>query len=101
MTRNYHLSLAEQETLINFDNELDTAVIYTHNVRLIRRLQELAEKHPSVFLLERKGPGKAVTYQLPKKLISVRAPYDEERRKKQRVHAIQENYLDRFRTEQK
>ncbi len=101
MTRKYHLSLAEQETIINWDNELDTASIYTHDARLIRRLQELAEKHSSVFLLERKGPGKAVTYRLPKKLISIRLPYDEERRKRQQTQAIHENYLERFQAEQK
>lgn len=32
----YKLTKAEQETVINFDNELDTASIYTHDSRLIR-----------------------------------------------------------------
>lgn len=93
----YRLSLAEQETAINWDNEQNEASVYTHDARLIRRLKELAEKYPSVFVLERKGPGKAVTYRLPKKLISIRPPYDEDRRKLQREQAFQENYLDRFR----
>ena len=35
------LSLAEQETIILWDNELDTASIYTHDPRLLRRLAEL------------------------------------------------------------
>ena len=36
----YKLTKAEQETTINFDNELDTASIYTHDSRLIRKLRE-------------------------------------------------------------
>ena len=31
----YKLTKAEQETVINFDNELDTASVYTHDSRLI------------------------------------------------------------------
>ena len=92
----YHLTLAEQETTINWDNELDTASIYTHDARLIRRLKELSEKYPAVFVLERKGPEKAVTYRLPKSLITIRLPYDEERRQRQREKALEENYLERF-----
>jgi len=92
----YHLTLAEQETTINWDNELNTASIYTHDARLIRRLRELAEKYPSVFLLERSSPDRSVTYRVPKQLITVRAPYDEERRQKQRERALNENYIKRF-----
>lgn len=31
--KKYKLTLAEQETVINFDNELSTASIYTHDAR--------------------------------------------------------------------
>lgn len=62
----YHLTLAEQETIINWDNELDTASIFTHDARMIRRLRELAEKYPSVFLLQKTGSNKAVAYLVPK-----------------------------------
>ena len=37
----YKLTKAEQETVINFDNELDTASVYTHDSRLIKKLREL------------------------------------------------------------
>lgn len=37
----YKLTKAEQETVINFDNELDNASIYTHDSRLIKKLREL------------------------------------------------------------
>ena len=62
----HHLTLAEQETTINWDNELDIVSIYTHDARLIRKLKELSEKYPAVFVLERTGPEKAVTYRLRK-----------------------------------
>lgn len=95
----YRLTLAEQETIINWDNELDTASIFTHDARLIRKLRELAEKYPSVFLLKRTGDDKSVTYTVPKQLITVRAPYDEARRRKQSERALKENYLERFETQ--
>ena len=34
------LSLAEQETIILYDNELDTANVYTHDKRMLNRLKE-------------------------------------------------------------
>lgn len=39
MSRRYHLTLAEQETVILWDNELDTASVYTHDQRLINKLK--------------------------------------------------------------
>ena len=33
----YKLTKAEQETVINFDNELDNASVYTHDSRLIKK----------------------------------------------------------------
>ncbi len=92
----YHLTLAEQETIINWDNELDTASIFTHDARMIRRLRELAEKYPSVFLLQKTGPNKAVTYLVPKQMITIRAPYNEERRRRQSERALNENHQKRF-----
>ena len=41
----YKLTKAEQETVINFDNELDTASIYTHDSRLIKKLRELRKQY--------------------------------------------------------
>lgn len=45
----YKLTKAEQETVINFDNELDTASIYTHDSRLIKKLRELRKQYPEQF----------------------------------------------------
>ncbi len=83
-----HLSLAEQETIILWDNEADTANVYTHDARMISKLKALAEKYPEQFRLERKGPHRSVTYQVPKRCVSIRSPYSEARRKRQSQTAI-------------
>ena len=50
-----HLTLAEQETIILWDNELDTASVYTHDSRIKNKLAELAKKYPKQFVLKEKG----------------------------------------------
>ncbi|MEE8886133.1 MAG: immunoglobulin [Eubacteriales bacterium] len=53
--KNYHLTPSEQETIINWDNELDTASIYTHDRRIGKRLLELSRKYPDEFVFQEKG----------------------------------------------
>ena len=50
----YKLTKAEQETVINFDNELDTASIYTHDSRLIKKLRELRKQYPKPYSEKRR-----------------------------------------------
>lgn len=90
--RQYKLTKAEMETIINYDQELDTASIYTHDPRMISKLRELARKYPEQFILTRKGPNRAVTYTIPKRCVGIRPPYSEARREEQRKKA-QENGL--------
>ena len=75
----YKLTKAEQETVINFDNELDTASIYTHDSRLIKKLRELRKQYPEQFILEHREHG-SVTYTIPKRCVGIRPPYSEKRR---------------------
>lgn len=82
MSRRYHLTLAEQETVILWDNELDTASVYTHDQRLLNKLKVLSEKYPDQYRLERRGPHRAVTYTVPQKSIGIRPPYGESRRQR-------------------
>ena len=77
---------AEQETVINFDNELDTASVYTHDSRLIKKLQELRKQYPEQFILEHREHG-SVTYTIPKRCVGIRPPYSEKRREQQRQEA--------------
>lgn len=81
------LSLAEQETIILWDNELDTAEVYTHDQRLLNKLRELSRQFPESFVLKQSGRGKSETYQIPKRCVGVRPPYSERRREQQRQDA--------------
>ena len=82
----YKLTKAEQETVINFDNELDTASIYTHDSRLIKKLRELRKQYPKQFVLECREHG-SVTYTIPKHCVGIRPLYSEKRREQQRQEA--------------
>ena len=81
------LTLAEQETIILWDNGTATAEVYTHDARLTGKLRELSQRFPEAFVLKRSGPGKSVTYQIPKRCVGIRPPYSEERRQQQRQDA--------------
>lgn len=84
---NYTLTKAERETVINWDQELDTASIYTHDPRMIKKLKALSKQFPEQFVLERRGPCQAVTYTIPKKCVGIRPPYSEQRKMEQRQDA--------------
>lgn len=81
------LSLAEQETIILWDNGLDMAEVYTHDQRLLNKLRELSRQFPENFVLKRTGPGRSETYRIPKRCVGVRPPYSERRREQQRQDA--------------
>ena len=74
----------ERETIVNFNEAEDTAVIYTYNNDLKKRLATFASKHPDIckMTVDDKEFG-SVTYEIQKSRISFRlvAPYSEERRK--------------------
>ena len=85
--KRYHYTLAEQETIINWDNELDEATVYTFDRRLISKLKTLSEKYPEHYVLLEKGPQRSVTYRVPKCCIGIRPPYSDMRRKQQAADA--------------
>ena len=93
----YKLTKAEQETTINFDNELDTASIYTHDSRLIRKLRELQKQSPEHFILQQEAHG-SVTYTIPKRCIGIRPLYSESRREQQRQAAREKGlpFMEKF-----
>ena len=74
----------ERETILRFDEADDTAVIYTFNTDLKRRLAKFADTHPDLcrMTVDDSVYG-SVTYEIQKSRISLRlvAPYSEERRK--------------------
>ena len=71
MSRN-RLCRAEQETIISWDNELDTASIYTYDQRLIHKLERLVKKYPDQFIRKGEEIKHCASFSIPKRCISVR-----------------------------
>lgn len=84
------LSRYEQETIINFNEEEDTASVYTHNNKLREKLLRLSKKHPEKISVEQKGRD-AATFTVPKSCVSVREPYSDVRRAADSKRAIEAN----------
>ena len=83
MSRRYRRTLAEQETSLRWDHELDSASVYPHDQRIANKLKELAKKYPDQFRVQEKGPHRSVTYEVPKRCVNIRPPYSETRRQQQ------------------
>lgn len=81
------LSLQEQETIILYNQAESTAEVYTHDPKLLAKLEALAEKHPSQ--ITRKN---ALTFLVPRKCVQIREPYDELRRAAARERALAGGY---------
>lgn len=70
-----NLSLYEQETIINFNEEDSTASVYTHNKTLIRKLDNLSHERPGDCHREKTShDGKAVDFIIPKSWVKVHPP---------------------------
>lgn len=90
--RKHHYLRSEQETVINWDNELPAATVYTFDQRIAGKLKTLASLYPDQFELLAKGPQRSVTYRIPKRCINIRPPYSESRRKQQREEAKERDF---------
>ena len=97
------LSKLEQESIILYNEEESTASIYTHDPKLKRKLKRLAEKYPDKVYPDRAVHAGAVSYAVPKSCVSVREPFSDERRtrQKRRIYAARKEYIlrKRIRTE--
>ena len=73
----YSLSRYEQEVIINFNAEEDTATLYTANPAWIRKLDRLVEQNPEQFEMYRKekmdGQIISEAYRFPKRFVSIRS----------------------------
>lgn len=85
----YSLNRYEQEVVINFNAEEDTATLYTANPVWIRKMDKITENNPEQFKMYRqeKIDGKVISksYKFPKKFVSIRTKdrvpvYTEEQR---------------------
>ena len=71
------LSKYEQEVIINFNAEDDTATLYSANPSWMRKMDKLVEKNPDQFKMyqQEKLHGKVVSkaYRFPKSFVSIRS----------------------------
>lgn len=82
------LSRYEQETIINFNEEDEYADVYTHNRKLMERLDMLVREHPEACKFVKRYGYRCKVYRVQKNLISIRKPYSEERKKHDREVAL-------------
>lgn len=85
------LTRVEQETIILFNEAEPQAEVYTYNQRLKEKLEGLALRFPEE--IARKDPDRfgAATFTVPKRLVTVNAPFGEQRRKAARDRALRAN----------
>lgn len=81
------LSLLEQETILLYNQAEQAADVYTHDPRLLKKLSRLAEKYPDQIIQR-----DSCNFTVPKRCISVREPYSEERREAARKRAKENKY---------
>lgn len=84
------LSKYEKETIILFNEEEDSAEIYTFNTKLKQKLRKLAKEYPEHCSFEWKNEWGAYKYSIKKSMITVHVPYSEERKQKDRERALAE-----------
>lgn len=76
-TMGYSLTRYEQEVIINFNAEDETATIYTANPVWIRKMDKLVEQNPEQFEMYRqeKLDGRIISkaYKFPKRFVSIRS----------------------------
>ena len=82
------LTAYERETIINYNMADCKATAYTHDKKLITRLEKLAAKYPEEFRLKDRSLHGDATYIFPKKYITIRKPYSEARRQAARERAL-------------
>lgn len=86
---NYYLTKYERETSINFNDDEDTASIYTYDKKWIKKLDKLCDEFPDKFMFESSdlyGRFLSVRYKVDKNYIGIITPRksNEERKQKQK-----------------
>lgn len=79
---------AEQETVINFDEESEFASVYTFNGGLKRKLEKYSADFPELCRLVKDYGRGAVEYEVDKGRLSInfKKPYTEEQKERKRVN---------------
>lgn len=87
-----NLAPEERETIILFSDADTEANVYTHDAKLIARLEKLARQYPDQYYVERREHPGAVSYNVPKGCIQIRAPHSQNQRKAARKWALEHGF---------
>lgn len=68
-----NLTRYEQEVVINFNADEDTATVYSSNPAWIRKMDALVREFPDVFRIKRQTEVSR-TYEMPKKYVRIGKP---------------------------
>lgn len=76
------LTPQEQETILLYNNGDKEAEIYTYDPKLIRKIEQAANRRPDLYRITRRDSDGAVTCVFPKRWLTLqlREPISEERR---------------------
>lgn len=86
------LTPEERETIILFSDADTEANVYTHDVKLIARLKKLAKQYPDLFYEDRREHPGAVSYNVPKNCVLIRAPHSQKQREAARQWALKHGF---------
>ena len=81
------LTLLEQETILLYNQAEPTADVYTHDPKLLAKLNRLKDKYPDQIV-----KWDSCNFTVPKQCVSVREPFSEARRIAARERAIAGGY---------
>ena len=81
----------ERETIITFNEADADCEVYTYNPKLIRKLTQRCESHPSLYRMVAEDQFGGYTFCFPKSLLTInpRVPMSEDLREKHRRNAIE------------
>ena len=82
------LTLLERETILLYNQAEQTADVYTHDPKLMKKLSALSKEYPKQVIKK-----DAHNFVVPKSCVSVRKPYHDEHRKAARERAKTNGYL--------
>ena len=87
----FMLTNYERETIITFNEADADCEVYTYNQKLIRKLTERCESHPSLYRMVAEDQFGGYTFCFPKSLLTInpRVPMSADLREKHRRNAIE------------
>lgn len=89
----YKLRKKERETIIRFDEAGETAIVYTCNTQIKKRLNELSLKCPDIY--RENEDEYSQTYTIPKKIIRFSLSRElSEKEKQKRAINLKQNIIE-------